>query len=74
MFDAAKFLEEASPCYPAASQVDAWAEQLLARSQAVPVTGEPLVFTPIRLSFGNSPNTLENRYIRFTAGDGRRPF
>ena len=30
--------------------------------------------TPIRLSFGNNPNTLVNRYVRFTADDGRRPF
>lgn len=67
-------LEEARSNYPAAGQVDTWAERLLARSQEVSVTGEPLDYTPIRLPFGNSPNTLENRYIRFTASDGRRPF
>ena len=29
---------------------------------------------PIRVPFGNSPNTLVNRYVKFTASDGRRPF
>lgn len=66
--------EEARPYYPLPDQVDNWAEQLLAQSHSVSVTGEVVDFTPICLSFGNSPNTLENRYIRFIAGDGRRPF
>lgn len=25
---------------------------------------------PIRVPFGNSPNTLVNRYVKFTASDG----
>lgn len=60
--------------YPTPAQVDQWCGELLERSQAVPVTGEPVDCSPIREPFGNSPNTLENRYIRFIAGDGRRPF
>lgn len=65
---------EALPNYPTAEQIDGWAARQLTRIADVTVNGELLDTTPIRLSFGNSPNTLVNRYVRFTAGDGRRPF
>lgn len=65
---------EALPYYPSSSQIDAWANAQFSRSLGVSVTGETLDFVPISIPFGNNPNTLENRYIRFTASDGRRPF
>lgn len=66
--------QEAEAAYPSSGEVDDWAEKLLLESETVAVEGELLDHTPIRLSFGNSPNTLVNRYVRFTADDGRRPF
>lgn len=74
MDEMTRLLNEALPVYPSKEQVNAWAAEQLLRSENVSVTGEPVDYTPIRLPFGNSPNTLVNRYVRFTAGDGRRPF
>lgn len=56
------------------AEVDAWAEGLLIGSEKVAVEGAVLDDMPIRVPFGNSPNTLVNRYVKFTASDGRRPF
>ena len=60
--------------YPLPAEIDDWCARIAAEAEAVSVEAEELDITPIRLEFGNSPNTLENRYVRFTAGDGRRPF
>lgn len=68
------FSKEALCVYPSAEQVDIWAARQFARSEEVSVIGEKIEYTPIRLSFGNNPNTLVNYYVRFTADDGRRPF
>ena len=68
------FFKEALPCYPSAEQIDNWAAEQLLRIADVSVTGERLDYTPIQLPFGNNPNTLVNRYVRFAASDGRRPF
>ncbi len=65
---------EAEAVYPSSNEVDTWAESLLACSEKVAVDGVLLDIMPIRIPFGNSPNTLTNRYVKFTASDGRRPF
>lgn len=65
---------EAKACYPSPEQIDAWAQEQLRRSRNISVEGQMLDFTPITTAFGNNPNTLEAKYVRFTAGDGRRPF
>lgn len=68
------FVEEAAPFYPSSAQVDAWAKKQAQRVENVSVNGDFLDYMPVHVPFGNSPNTLVNRYVRFTAGDGRRPF
>ena len=60
--------------YPSAAQVDDWCARLLSGADRVRVRGEELDLCPVRVEFGNGPNTLEARYIRFGADDGRRPF
>jgi len=60
--------------YPTPEEVDAWCADLLERTGAVSVQGELLEDSPVREPFGNCPNTLVNRHVRFTASDGRRPF
>lgn len=60
--------------YPSAAEIDDWCARLASAAGAVEVEGRELDTVPIRVEFGNSPNTLESRYVRFTAGDGRRPF
>lgn len=70
----AHFKAEASRVYPRPSEVDSWAEALLREAEKTGVEGEYLDFNPITVPFGNGPNTLVNRYVKFTAEDGRRPF
>lgn len=60
--------------YPTRAEVDQWCTDLIGAVQPVSVEGTLLEQTPITQTFGNSPNTLVNRYVRFTASDGRRPF
>lgn len=57
-------------CYPTAEQVDQWAQALLTRSREISIHGEFTQDMPIRHAFGNGPNTLVNRFVRFTTGDG----
>ena len=63
--------EEAFASYPSREDIDAWALALHKRSEAISVSGCVLEHSPITESFGNSANTLQNRYIRFTTGEGR---
>lgn len=65
---------EAEASYPSPAEVDAWTEELLRESEGTVVEGTLLDDIPIRVPFGNCPNTLVNRYVKFNAGDGRRPF
>lgn len=65
---------EAKESYPTPGEVDAWADKLFLESGGVAVEGALLDVMPVRVPFGNSPNTLVNRYVKFTADDGRRPF
>lgn len=60
--------------YPTPAEVDQWCSERLAAAQAVAVDGTLLDRMPVTEPFGNCPNTLVNRYVRFTASDGRRPF
>ena len=66
--------QTATAHYPTAAEVDAWAEGLLRRSEQIQVSGELLDTNPVTVPFGNSPNTLANRYVKFTADDARMPF
>ena len=69
-----KMRSEAEAAYPSHTEVDAWVEELVRKSKRVTVKGELLDDMPVRIPFGNSPNTLVNRYVKFTADDTRRPF
>lgn len=60
--------------YPSRAEVDRWCAGLLDEASGVSAQGTLLDQTPVREPFGNCPNTLVNRYVRFTASDGRRPF
>lgn len=59
--------------YPTADQVDAWAEGLLERSREILVSGIFEDTCPIVHAFGNGPNSLINRFVRFEA-PGRQTF
>lgn len=65
---------EAGDAYPSPGEVDAWAEKLFLESERTSVEGVQLDVMPVCIPFGNSPNTLVNRYVKFTADDGRRPY
>ena len=64
--DAAK----AFACYPTAAEVDLWSEHLLRKSCDMEVTGTFTGDNPIAHEFGNGPNSLVNRFVRFEAGNG----
>lgn len=62
--------QDAFSAYPSASAVDAWCDALLRRSLAMQVQGTFVQDNPIRHAFGNGPNTLMNRYVRFDTETG----
>lgn len=64
---------EAFSYYPITQEVDIWCEKLLDKANSISVTGSFCDDIPIRVSFGNGPNALVNRYIRFDC-TGRRSF
>lgn len=68
------FCEEAAQAYPARADVERWIANILNKAENVKIEGEYLDYNPITARFGNSPNTLENKYVRFHADDGRRTF
>lgn len=74
MSKADNLIQEATSYYPSREEIDAWAARLRIKSAGVSAEGVLLEDMPVRVPFGNSPNTLVNRYVRFTADDGRRPF
>ena len=65
-------LQEARKAYPSHEEVDQWAEQLLRQSETVAIHAEFVDYCPITVPFGNSPNTLVNKYVKFTASDNRQ--
>lgn len=65
---------EALPNYPTPEEVAVWAVQILDSTESVAVEGTDSEFMPVTVPFGNGPNTLVNRYVKFTASDHRRPF
>lgn len=67
-------LQEAHKAYPSHEEVDQWAEQLLRQSETVAIHAEFVDYCPITVPFGNSPNTLVNKYVKFTASDNRQTF
>ena len=67
-------LQEAHKAYPSHEEVDQWADRLLKQSEAVAIHAEFVDYCPITVPFGNSPNTLVNKYVKFMASDGRNPF
>ena len=56
--------------YPTASEVDSWAQALLEKSEAMEVTGTFTQDNPIVHAFGNGPNALINRFVRFETDTG----
>lgn len=58
--------------YPTREEVDRWAEGLLEKSRHIACRGEFLETDPIRPEFGNCPNTMQSRFVEFTAEDGHR--
>lgn len=58
-------MRQAYQWYPSAQEVDAWAGQLVHSALSRDFSGEITDYCPISTSFGNGPNTLMNRYIRF---------
>ncbi len=66
-------IEDAYRCYPDAAAVDAWADSLLYKASNISVQGDFLDIVPVREEFGNNPNSLVNRYVRFSSS-GRRTF
>ncbi len=63
-------VEEAFSYYPSKTQVDCWAEQLLQESRNLKIAGSFTDDNPIEHQFGNSPNALINKYIRFDTSTG----
>ena len=63
-------VSKAFACYPTAAQVDLWAEELLRKSCGTEITGTFTADNPIVHAFGNGPNSLLNRFIRFETGTG----
>lgn len=62
--------EFAFSCYPSPCEVDAWADALLRRCHKLQISAEILDFNPVTESFGNNPNSLVNRYVRFILSNG----
>lgn len=73
MTDFISFTQNAFALYPNADAVDAWADRLLERAAHTEANAAFSRYTPIRTSFGNGPNALASRYVRFEA-ENRRPF
>ena len=67
-------LQEAHKAYPSHEEVDQWAARLLKQSEEVAIHAEFVDYCPITVPFGNSPNTLVNKYVKFMASDGRKTF
>ena len=63
-------VEEAFSYYPSQAQIDAWAEQLLQESRTLIITGHFTGDNSIQHRFGNGPNALINKFIRFETGSG----
>lgn len=57
--------------YPSTDQVDSWAQVLLKKSLCDSVVGSYTEDAPVTQPFGNGPNALISRYVRFAAKDGR---
>lgn len=63
-------VKEAFSFYPSKEQVDCWAEQLLRESRKQEIVGSFTDDNPIEHKFGNGPNALINKYIRFDSSTG----
>lgn len=63
-------VKKAFASYPTPEEIDFWAERLLEKSRHKMVSGTFTDDNPIVHAFGNGPNSLVNRYVRFESGDG----
>lgn len=63
-------VSKAFACYPTAADVDLWAEGLLQKSHTIEITGTFTGDNPIVHAFGNGPNSLVNRFVRFEDSNG----
>lgn len=60
--------------YPSPTEIDHWATGISAKSQTIKIKGTALENQPIHIEFGNSPNALQNRFIKFDSDGRRRTF
>ena len=60
---------EAFSLYPSHQEIDDWCLALYEKSALRPIEGQFLDDNPIKEWFGNNPNTLNNRFIRFQTTD-----
>lgn len=56
--------------YPSSDEIDIWCENLLQKSRTIKVEGTYESKMPVTEPFGNGPNALINKYIKFTMPDG----
>lgn len=61
--------DAAFSCYPSENSIDAWCDALLAKSRKISVSGTFTDDMPVRHCFGNGPNALINKFIRFDMPD-----
>lgn len=69
-----EMVREANKYYPNHCEIDRWAAELLRRAETIDVFGEPMDYCPSSIQFGNFPNTLVNRYVKFTTTGGQSNF
>lgn len=58
-------LEQAYQWYPSKHEIDLWADTMMQTALCCHITGTFMEDSPISTSFGNGPNALVNRYIKF---------
>ena len=69
-----EMVREANKYYPNHCEIDRWAAELFRRAETIDVFGEPMNYCPSSIQFGNFPNALENRYIKFNTTGVQRNF
>lgn len=62
--------QKAFSFYPSREEIDRWTGSLLERRDRIPATGVFTEENPITQAFGNGPNALENRFVRFETATG----
>ena len=63
-------IEKAFAYYPSSNKIDSWATKLRNESAGIQFSVEFMDYMPVKEIFGNGPNALVNRYIKFTLANG----